>query len=52
VLLGLLRAAALALRPAWLGDRPRPLAARRGVTLAGPLRQRTLGLMVAIGLAG
>jgi len=55
VALGLLAvagAASLALRPAWLGDRVARWAARRGVTVAGPLRQRTLGLMIAIDLAG
>ncbi|MDX6681660.1 MAG: hypothetical protein QOG94_1699, partial [Solirubrobacteraceae bacterium] len=44
--------AALALRPAWLGDRLARWAARRGIAVAGPLRQRTLALMVAIDLAG
>jgi dolichol-phosphate mannosyltransferase len=42
----------LALRPQWLGD---PLArwlSKRGMAMAGPLRQRTLGLLVAINLAG
>lgn len=52
LLLGIVGAFALAIRPAWLGDRLARWAARRGVTIAGPLRQRTLGLMVAIDLAG
>ncbi len=43
---------ALALRPAWLGDRLARWAARRGIAVAGPLRQRTLALMVAIDLTG
>ena len=52
VLFAVLCVAALAVRPAWLGDRIARWAARRGVTIAGPLRQRTLGLMVAIDVAG
>jgi dolichol-phosphate mannosyltransferase len=52
ILLAVTGSAALALRPAWLGDRLARWAARRGVAVAGPLRQRTLGLMVAIDLAG
>jgi dolichol-phosphate mannosyltransferase len=52
VLLAVAGAAALALRPAWLGDRLARWASRRGIAIAGPLRQRTLGLMVAIDLAG
>jgi dolichol-phosphate mannosyltransferase len=52
VLFVVLCAAALAVRPAWLGDRIARWAARRGVTIAGPLRQRTLALMVAIDVAG
>ena len=52
VLLAVLGAGALAVRPAWLGDRLARWAARRGVTIAGPLRQRTLGLMVAIDVVG
>ena len=43
---------ALALRPAWLGDRLARWAARRGVAVAGPLRGRTLWQLVAIDLAG
>lgn len=43
---------ALALRPAWLGDRLARWAARRGVAVAGPLRQRVLMQMVAIDLVG
>jgi dolichol-phosphate mannosyltransferase len=52
VLLGAVGGAALVLRPAWLGDRLARWAARRGIAVAGPLRQRTLALMVAIDLAG
>ena len=52
ILLAVVACAALALRPAWLGDRLARWAARRGVAVAGPLRQRTLVLMVAIDLAG
>ncbi|HUR84089.1 MAG TPA: polyprenol monophosphomannose synthase [Solirubrobacteraceae bacterium] len=51
-LLALVGTGALALRPAWLGDRLARGAARRGIAVAGPLRQRTLGLMVAVNLAG
>jgi dolichol-phosphate mannosyltransferase len=50
--LGGIGSAALALRPAWLGDRLARWAARRGIAVAGPLRQRTLALMVAIDVAG
>ena len=52
IALAVLGGAALALRPAWLGDRLARWAARRGIAVAGPLRQRTLALMVAIDLAG
>ncbi len=51
-MLAIVGSATLALRPAWLGDRLARWAARRGVAVAGPLRQRTLTLMVAIDLAG
>ncbi len=50
--LGIIGSAALALRPAWLGDRLARWAAKRGVAVAGPLRQRTLAQMVAIDLVG
>ncbi len=52
LLLGIVGAGALAVRPAWLGDRLARWASRRGVAIAGPLRQRTLAAMVAINLAG
>ena len=52
MLLAVAAAAALALRPAWLGDRLARWASRRGIAVAGPLRQRTLALMVAIDVAG
>ncbi|HTN24368.1 MAG TPA: polyprenol monophosphomannose synthase [Solirubrobacteraceae bacterium] len=52
VLLVVVGAAALALRPAWLGDPLARWAARRGIAVAGPLRQRTLALMVLVNLAG
>ena len=52
VLLVVIGGVALALRPAWLGDRLARWAARRGIAVAGPLRQRTLAQMVAIDLAG
>ncbi len=52
VLLVVIGGLALALRPAWLGDRLARWAARRGVAVAGPLRQRTLAAMVAIDLLG
>ena len=52
VVLAIIGSAALALRPAWLGDRLARWAAKRGIAVAGPLRQRTLALMVAIDLAG
>lgn len=51
-LLAIIGGGALALRPAWLGDRLARWAARRGVAIAGPLRQRTLALMIAIDLVG
>ena len=44
--------AAIAARPALLGDRLARWAARRGVTVAGPLRGRTLTLMIAVNAAG
>ena len=52
LLLAFVGTGALALRPAWLGDRVARWAARRGFAIAGPLRQRTLGAMVAVDLAG
>jgi dolichol-phosphate mannosyltransferase len=52
VLAGALAAAAFALRPALLGDRLARWLARRGVTVAGPIRGRTLGLLVAIDVLG
>jgi len=52
VVLAIVGSAALALRPAWLGDRLARWAARRGVAVAGPLRQRTLAQMIAIDLVG
>ena len=52
VVLAIIGSATLALRPAWFGDRLARWAARRGVAVAGPLRQRTLALMIAIDLAG
>ncbi len=47
-----LLAAAVAARPALLGDRLARWAARRGVTVAGPMRGRTLALMIAVNAAG
>jgi len=44
--------AAVAARPALLGDRLARWAARRGVTVAGPMRGRTLALMIAVNAAG
>lgn len=52
LLLGVAGAGALAVRPAWLGDRIARWASRRGIAVAGPLRQRTLGLMVGLDLVG
>jgi dolichol-phosphate mannosyltransferase len=52
VVLAIVGSATLALRPAWFGDRLARWAARRGVAVAGPLRQRTLAGMIAIDLAG
>ena len=52
VVFGVIGSAALALRPAWFGDRLARWAAKRGIAVAGPLRQRTLASMVAIDLAG
>lgn len=42
----------LALRPAWLGDPFARWLSKRGMAMAGPLRQRTLAQLVAINLAG
>ena len=42
----------LALRPQWLGDRLARWLSKRGMAMAGPLRQRTLAQLVAINLAG
>ncbi|MDX6704470.1 MAG: dolichol-phosphate mannosyltransferase [Solirubrobacteraceae bacterium] len=42
----------LAVRPGLLGDRLARWLSRRGVAMAGPLRGRTLALLVAIDLAG
>jgi dolichol-phosphate mannosyltransferase len=47
-----LLSAAVAARPALLGDRLARWAARRGVTIAGPMRGRTLALMIAVNVAG
>ncbi|MBW3654266.1 MAG: polyprenol monophosphomannose synthase [Actinobacteria bacterium] len=52
VLAGALAAAAIAVRPALLGDRLARWLSRRGVAVAGPMRGRTLGLLVAIDGAG
>ena len=52
LLAGALAAAAIASRPALLGDRIARWAARRGVTVAGPMRGRTLALLIAINAAG
>jgi dolichol-phosphate mannosyltransferase len=52
VLLAVIGGVAIALRPAWLGDRLARWAARRGIVVAGPLRLRTLAQMVAIDLVG
>lgn len=52
ILAGGLAAAAVALRPALLGDRAARWLARRGVAVAGPMRGRTLALLVAIDAAG
>ena len=48
----MLLAAAVSARPALLGDRLARWAARRGVTVAGPMRGRTLALMIAVNAAG
>lgn len=48
VLAGVLAVAAIAVRPALLGDRMARWLARRGVVVAGPIRGRTLALLVAI----
>ena len=42
----------LALRPRWLGHRLARWLSKRGMAMAGPLRQRTLAQLVAINLAG
>ena len=52
LLAGALAAAAIASRPALLGDRIARWAARRGVTVAGPMRGRTLALLIAINAVG
>ena len=52
LLAGALAAAAIAARPALLGDRIARWAARRGVTVAGPMRGRTLALLIAINALG
>ena len=52
ILLTVVGSATLALRPAWLGDRLARWAARRGITVAGPMRLRTLAHLVAIDLVG
>ncbi|MDP2711748.1 MAG: polyprenol monophosphomannose synthase [Solirubrobacteraceae bacterium] len=52
VLAALLSAAAIALRPALLGDRLARWSARRGIVVAGPMRGRTLALLVAINAGG
>jgi dolichol-phosphate mannosyltransferase len=52
VLAGVLAATAIAVRPALLGDRAARWLSRRGIAVAGPLRGRTLALLVAINGAG
>ena len=52
ILAAALGAAAVAVRPALLGDRAARWLSRRGVAVAGPLRGRTLALLVAIDAAG
>jgi dolichol-phosphate mannosyltransferase len=52
LLAGPLAAAAIASRPALLGDRIARWAARSGVTVAGPMRGRTLALLIAINAVG
>jgi hypothetical protein len=47
-----LLAAAVAARPALLGDRLARWLSRRGVAVAGPMRGRTLALMIAVNAAG
>ena len=49
---GVLLAAAVAARPALLGDRLARWLSRRGVAVAGPMRGRTLALMIAVNAAG
>ncbi|MDP1848382.1 MAG: polyprenol monophosphomannose synthase [Solirubrobacteraceae bacterium] len=44
--------AAVAARPALLGDRVARWLSRRGVAVAGPMRGRTLALMIAVNAAG
>jgi len=51
-LAGAIVALAFAMRPQWLGDRLARWLSKRGTAMAGPLRQRTLALLVAIDLAG
>ena len=43
---------AVAARPALLGDRAARWLSRRGVAVAGPMRGRTLALMIAVNAAG
>ena len=45
-------ATAVAVRPALLGDRLARWLARRGAAVAGPMRGRTLALMIAVNAAG
>ncbi len=52
ILAGAHAAAAIAVRPALLGDRIARSLSRRGVALAGVMRGRTLALLVAIDAAG
>ena len=47
-----LLATAVAARPALLGDRVARWLSRRGVAVAGPMRGRTLALMIAVNAAG
>ena len=49
---GVLLATAVAARPALLGDRLARWLSRRGVAVAGPLRGRTLALMIVVNAAG
>ena len=52
LLAGTLATAAIAVRPALLGDRLARWLSRRGVAVAGPMRGRTLAMLVAIDAAG